>query len=137
MNNTREIIEIFADGQSRLMLGYPVSKVFFHSQTDGTAPDNSVEVLRLAIPTTALIQLCNNVLATICNNRDAMIDAANFSAAQSMEIIRSLNIEHFDFSISAPIQQPQQPKSTRKKVMQKKTSTKQSTTAVENNKQSK
>lgn len=56
--------EIYVDGISEGFIGFPVSKLTFHSAL-GMGPDHKerrVARVRIAIPTAALLELCKNFL---------------------------------------------------------------------------
>jgi hypothetical protein len=67
--------ELFADGFSQLLLGWPVSKVVFHTvrQTPVVGePENRSVSHVLAVPTPVLLQLAQQVMGSLAQNRAVM-----------------------------------------------------------------
>src|SRR6476659_3372935 len=76
-----ELTELYVDGVSGLVPGWPNSKVLFHSthpKQPGSDPnsENRQGVLLMTLPTGALIELSRNILATFTAGREQVKEAA-------------------------------------------------------------
>lgn len=73
---------LYADGFSGMMLGFPNSKILFHSvrNTGGAAIDGfeqRVAIFEMALPTSALIELCRKVLIASADSQDVLIEGGS------------------------------------------------------------
>ena len=65
--------EIFTDGVSEVMLGYPTSKVLFHTVTTLNTiniPEQRQAVFRMTMNTATLLEMCRNILAAAVDNKE-------------------------------------------------------------------
>lgn len=89
------IPEVFSDGLSQLLMGYPVSKLIFHSVT-APALDNGIEqrqgVIRLAIPTPVLLELCRNILSSALSSIDELSEGGKQIDTQVKKILDGVSI---------------------------------------------
>jgi hypothetical protein len=81
-----QVTAMYADGISNAAIGFPVSKLFFHTtepprqiMQDGTAPpiERRKVVLEMTIPTAALVELCANIASSASQSRDSLMTGAN------------------------------------------------------------
>lgn len=88
--------EIFVDGLSQMLLGYPISKLTFHSVVAPAHEGNEIEqrlgVVRIAIPTPVLLEFCRNVLFNAQTSADALSDAGKQIEAQVRRMMDGINI---------------------------------------------
>jgi len=79
--------ELYADGFSQLLVGFPVTKIILHSVIDAKTPTHK-EVRRtvttLSIPTTALIQLAQMILSA-CKNSEGQLAQLSGDAAKQLK----------------------------------------------------
>lgn len=90
--------EVFSDGVSQMLMGAGVSKLVFHSVSKPVFPgEENVEqrngVLRLIIPTGALLEFCKQVIATAQTNVDALSEAGKQIDLQIRSVIGSVEID--------------------------------------------
>lgn len=96
---SEQVGSVYADGVSNAAIGYPVSKLFFHTVEPprqlATGGSQAVErrkvVLEMTIPTAALVELCANVVANAAQGRDALKTAANDMATAFSKILEKLD----------------------------------------------
>lgn len=88
--------EIFTDGISQLLMGFPISKVTFHSVV--TAPDSAEQVeqrkavLSLAMSTPVLLELCRNVLFAAQSSLDELSESGTKVDSQIKKIMEGVAI---------------------------------------------
>lgn len=93
-----QVNSVYADGVSNAAVGYPISKLLFHTieapRQNGVTAGEVVErrrvVLEMSIPTAALVELCANVVAGAAQSRDALKGAANDMTAAFAKILDKL-----------------------------------------------
>ncbi len=85
--------EIFADELSGMMLGYPVSKLFFSSASqEGAAGEIAKsKVLTLSIPTQSLLSACKLILDHAIENQELIHSAASVSEESILKILSEIN----------------------------------------------
>lgn len=79
MHISDNLAEVYADGMGYAMLGYPLSKLTFHTvlpakdgtpiPQDGTAVEQRQAVFRLTMTTASLMEFCQNMLLTLHANK--------------------------------------------------------------------
>lgn len=88
--------EIFADGMSQFLLGVPISKIIFHTLITPATKDEEIEkrqgVLRLAIPTPILLEICRNVLVAARDHIDAIGEAGSMADSQVRKMMDGISI---------------------------------------------
>lgn len=70
--------EVFVDGMGYAMLGYPISKLTFHTvqpPKNGDEIEQRQAVLRLTMTTASLIEFCQNTLLTLETNKAQLLAA--------------------------------------------------------------
>lgn len=88
--------EIFTDGLSQLLMGFPISKLTFHSVV--TAPDSTDQieqrkaVLSLAMSTPVLLELCRNVLIAAQSSLDELTESGTKVDTQIRKIMEGVAI---------------------------------------------
>jgi hypothetical protein len=89
--------EVFTDGFSQLLMGTPISKLTFHSVMAPPNADSGVEqrqgVLRLAIATPVLLELCKNILFAAQENIEVLSESGNQIDIQIKKIMEDVNIK--------------------------------------------
>lgn len=78
-----DVHEVFADGTSDLLLGTPLAKLTFHSVLgrDGDTEKRKA-VVRIVIPTVALIEFAAKFVSAIAENREVITKSGEESFAQ-------------------------------------------------------
>jgi len=73
------IIEVYCDGVSQALIGLPNAKLLF-TNTFSVDSETKIEqrkgVVRLTIPTLALLEMCRNVLSQITENQEQILGAS-------------------------------------------------------------
>ena len=90
--------EIFTDGVSRAMMGGSLSKLTFHSVTDGAdTANNKAEqrkgTLLLTIPTPVLLEMCVNILSTAQASIDVMSNSGKKVDNKVKNTMERINID--------------------------------------------
>lgn len=86
--------EIFTDGVAQLLMGYPISKLTFHSVV--TSPDSSSQIeqrkgiLSLAMSTPVLLELCRNVLIAAQSSLDELSEGGTKIDSQIRKIMEGV-----------------------------------------------
>ncbi len=73
-----ELLEVYADGMGYAMLGYPMSKLTFHTvlpPKEGVAVEQRQAVVRLTMSTAALMEFCQNMLSTLETTKPQLLTA--------------------------------------------------------------
>lgn len=74
--------EIYADGFSAMMIGYPMSKIIFHSISMSLgSSDDEIEkrtgVAQVVLPTHSLIEFAKHILGSIEANKSGVISSVH------------------------------------------------------------
>ena len=89
-----EAPEVFAEGWTHFYLGYPVTKIRFHTMLEPPG-DQSKEVRRvvatLSLPTTVAVQLAQTILAGVKSNEHLLTQAADQAASQLRQLLSTQN----------------------------------------------
>jgi hypothetical protein len=88
---------IYADGVSGVALGFPLTKIIFHTVlAPGVATTTGIEqrraVAQLSIPTHVLLELCRNLLANSVASRPQMEDAIDTLKGVLGRTLEGINI---------------------------------------------
>ncbi|MBB5411972.1 hypothetical protein HDG34_005938 [Paraburkholderia sp. HC6.4b] len=71
----------FADGVSQLLIGWPTSKVVFHTLTQPASKADPQEqrqcALRLTVPTPVLLELAQQIVGALAHNNQSLTEAAS------------------------------------------------------------
>ncbi|MFZ2162505.1 MAG: hypothetical protein WAW02_09835 [Sideroxyarcus sp.] len=73
-----ELLEVYADGMGFAMLGYPMSKLTFHTvlpPKEGVAVEQRQAVVRVTMSTAALMEFCQNMLSTLEATKPQLLTA--------------------------------------------------------------
>ena len=87
--------EIFADGISQIMATTNHTKLIFHSVTNGQSDrkfENRKGVVRLTIPTNALIEMCYQILLNTKPSFEILDDVRKQENAQIKKVLDSVDI---------------------------------------------
>ena len=84
--------EIYVDGVSGLVAGWPNSKLLFHSvyprkPGDTNPAENRRANLVVTIPTTVLIEMSRNLLGTFTNAQPQLKEAAGLHLSKTLEML--------------------------------------------------
>jgi hypothetical protein len=83
--------DVFADGFSQLLIGWPTSKVVFHALTKPASADNPQEerecTLRLTVPTPILMELAQQVLGSLVVNKQPLTEAIDRYSEQFTKML--------------------------------------------------
>ena len=89
---TDNLPEVFTDGVSNMVMGNPISKLLFHTVTAPVGGGNEIEqrkaILRLAIPTPVLLEMCRNILFAAQSNIESY-SVAGKQLDENLKIIMS------------------------------------------------
>lgn len=88
--------ELFTDGISQLLMGFPISKLTFHSVVTPSESPEQIEqrkaVLSLAISTPVLLELCRNILFAAQSSLDQLSEGGTRIDAQIRKIMDGVAI---------------------------------------------
>lgn len=89
----KDVPEFFVEGVTEAVLGIPISKLTFHT-ADGITSDGVEKrssVVRLAVPTAALLEMCRNILANSAAVKDQLGIGYDMSKDQLNRILDGVN----------------------------------------------
>lgn len=88
--------EIFSDGISEAMIGYPTSKILFHTTTAAStaegAPEQRQGVVRLTMNTAVLMEMCRNLLAGALQNKGQFPLISAQYDAQFQQVLEGITV---------------------------------------------
>ncbi len=93
---SESVPEIFTDGLSQLLMGFPISKLTFHSVV--TSPDSTDQieqrkaVLSLAMSTPVLLELCRNILIAAQSSLEELTESGTKTDTQIRKIMEGVVI---------------------------------------------
>jgi hypothetical protein len=89
----RPIPSIYVEGITQMSVGFPNSRLLMHSFTEKTAPDEQETrhvVCELIMPTAAIVELAQNLINQIAENKDLIIKKGHEFAAIYDNIFKSV-----------------------------------------------
>ncbi len=87
------LLDVYADGASRVSFGLPNTKVYFHTVEDvnrEAGTETRKEVLRLTIPTVVFLELSINMLTGFAANKDAISTGFSEQQKKMMEFLERI-----------------------------------------------
>jgi hypothetical protein len=85
-----DLRELFVEGISQAAIGFPYSKLVFHSAQPPSG-EQQVEqreaVLRMVIPTPILLEMCANILRGLMSNKENMLVGVTDVMSQITKLI--------------------------------------------------
>ncbi len=95
LGHPEQLEELYVDGVSGLIPGWPNSKLLLHSvfprkPGDTNAAENRRAVLVVTMPTAVMIEMSQKLLSTFVGAKDQLEAAANIHLTKALEMIGSV-----------------------------------------------